>query len=374
MNIRMPIDIVRAAALALALAAAPMAAAGQTDTARAQVPGNLVPTGSLGVRLGSGAAQAGAQQAPVDAYKLILDYDVPESPGFVALDVAPEKVLTGSASKPVAINILSQIARSGRAQAGLALDFSPYFVAGGRFENITEYRSNRLKRLLANTSVSFATVQDPADSASLRFGTGVRVTIFDDHDPLQNGEVTAAVEKLLVPQGPLGPRPAGPVITQSVKVEGLAEAYAEAIDAVRKKPGRALAVGWGMAGTLRNSVLSADSVRRTTHSFWAGYRETFPGSVEFLGAVLAGGAAGGDREFRVGGALRMTSETLRLTGEVVYESLTGQIHPGGVAEFRVLPQIAAVASLGSEPSDDGQAGRLRFRTMLRWNMSQSGTR
>ncbi|HEX9940212.1 MAG TPA: hypothetical protein VGB15_23965 [Longimicrobium sp.] len=372
MSIPASITIRRAAVVALAFAlaaAAPVAAAGQTDTARAQVP-NLVPTGPLGGRTGAPAPQAPA----IEAYKLVLDYDVPESPGFVALDVAPEKVLTGSASKPVAINILNQIARSGKAQAGLALDFSPYFVAGGRFQNINEYRSNRLKRLLANTSVSFATVQDPTDSASLRFGAGVRMTIFDDHDPLQNREVTAAVERLLTPQGPLGDRTDGPVITQSVKIEGLAEAYQAAIDAVRKKPGRALAVGWGVAGTLRNAVLSADSVHRTTHSFWAGYRETFPGSVEFLGAVLAGGAAGGDREFRVGGALRMTSESLRLTGEVVYESLTGSIHPGGVAEFRVLPQLAAVASLGSEPSQDGEVGKLRFRTMLRWNMSQSGTR
>jgi hypothetical protein len=354
--------------LALVLAATASgasAARAQTDTAQSSLP----------ARAGAAISRVRQQAtAPIPAYKLILDYDVPESPAFVALDVSPEKVLTGSAAKPVAVNILSQVARSGKTQAGLALDFAPYFVAGGRFVNIEEYRSNRFRRLLANTMVSFATVQDPADSASLRFGAGVRMTLFDDHDPLQNREVTAAVENLLVPTGELGRRnPGGPVVTKSVKVEGLAEAYAEAVDAVRRKPGRALAIGWGVAGTLRNSVVSADSVVGTQHSFWAGYRERFSGSAEFLGAVLVGGAAGGDREYRIGGALRMNAEALRLTGEVVYESATGQIHPGGIAEFKILPQIYGVASLGSEPSHEGaEVGKLRFRTMLRWNMSQGG--
>ncbi|HET7228473.1 MAG TPA: hypothetical protein VFJ16_00590 [Longimicrobium sp.] len=364
------------AAAIIAAAIAPPRAGAQVDTARATPAAPAAPDPLIPVAASGSTARDQQPAGGIPAYKLVLDYDVPESPAFVALDVSPEKVLTGSAAKPVAINFLSQVAAGGKVQAGLALDFSPYFLAGGRFENINEYRSNRLKRLLANTNVSFATVQDPTDSASLRFGAGVRLTLFDDHDPLQNAEVTQAVENLLVPQGPLGPRPRnGPVITKSVPIKGLAEAYAAAVDEVRRKPGRALAVGWGVAGTLRNAVLSADSVTRTRHSFWGGYRETFRGSVEFLGAVLVGGAAGGDQEYRLGGALRVTGERMRLTGEAVYESSTGQIHPGGVAEFNVLPQISAVASLGSEPSDDGaDVGKLRFRTMLRWNMSQSGPR
>jgi hypothetical protein len=314
-----------------------------------------------------------AAQEPLPAYKFILDYDVPESPAFVALGVSPEKVTTGSASKPIVVNLLNQIVTGDRANAGLALDLSPYFVFGGRFRNINEYREDRLKRLLANTLLSLATIQDPADSANLRYGIGARLTLFDDHDPLQNGDLTQRIEQLLTPAA----LPAGRERSTGVdSVAGLALAYSALLDTIRSRPGRALSVGWGMAGTVRGAVLEADSITGTRHRFWAGYRETFRGGVEFLGAVQMGDGVSDDRSFRIGGALRANVESVRLTGEVVYESETGEIHPGGIAVIKLVPQVDVVASLGSEPDATGasDAGRLRFRTMLRWNFSQGGNR
>jgi hypothetical protein len=316
------------------------------------------------------ASGVNAAAAGQPAYKFVLDYDVPDSPGFVALDVSPEKVLTGSAAKPVVVNLLEQAAQGGKLDAGLALDFSPYFLAGGRFQNINEYRTHPIKRLLANTTVSFASVQDAEDSSAMRFGAGIRLTVFDDHDPLQNDRILQRVEQILS-GGAMTPGRPKPRVQNSVTVPGLADAYAAAIDTLRATPGRALAIGWGISGTLRNAVLSPDSVTHTRHRFWAGYRETFTGGWEFLGALLVGGPAGSQHDYRLGGALRTNAPGFRLTGEAVYESVTRQLHPGGVAEFKVLPQIDAVVSLRSEPDDQGvDASKLRFRTMLRWNMSQ----
>lgn len=324
------------------------------------------------------AALAGAPAAAQDsipAYKFILDYDVPESPAFVALGVSPEKVTTGSASKPIVVNLLTQAVTGDRTSAGLALDFSPYFVFGGRFDNIDEYRASGLKRRLANTLVSLATIQDPADSANLRFGVGARMTVFDDHDPLQNTALSARIESLLTPaEDELGVgRESGTGIDT---IAGLAEAYRALVDSIQATPGRALAVGWGMAGTVRNAVLSADSITGTRHRFWAGYRETFRGGVELLGAVQVGEGVTEDHSFRVGAALRANVQRVRLTGEVVYESETGEIHPGAIAVIKAIPQVDVVASLGSEPDATGatDASKLRFRTMLRWNFSETGRR
>lgn len=316
-----------------------------------------------------------AQAAEQPAYKFILDYDVPESPAFVALGVSPEKVTTGSASKPIVVNLLNQAVTGDRASAGLALDFSPYFVFGGRFDNISEYRNNALKRRLANTLVSLATIQDPADSANLRFGVGARMTVFDDHDPLQNERLVDRIAALLTPaeEELVVGRETGTGIDT---VAGLAEAYRALVDSIQSTPGRALAVGWGMAGTVRGAVLEADSITGTRHRFWAGYRETFRGGVEFLGAVQVGEGVSEDNSFRVGGALRANIRSVRLTGEVVYESETGEIHPGGIAVIKLIPQVDVVASLGSEPDATGASdtGKLRFRTMLRWNFSETGRR
>jgi hypothetical protein len=305
------------------------------------------------------------------AYKLILDYDVPESPAFVALGVSPEKVLTGSASKPVVVNLLQQVVSGGNTQAGLALDFAPYFVFGGRFANIQEYRDNPIKRRLANTTVSLATIQDPADSASLRYGLGVRVTLLDDHDPLQSSAMTQAIEQLLIPPADDG-RPGRRRSTGIDTVAGLEAAYANALANIRSQPGRAIAIGWGMSGTVRSSVFSADSITGTRHRFWLGYRERFAREIDFLGVLLVGGSAedGSETSFRVGGALRSNLQGVQLTGELVYESETEEFHPGALAIVKLIPQLDLVASLGTQPDPADDTGRLRFRTMVRWNMSQ----
>lgn len=312
-----------------------------------------------------------AETAPQPAYKFILDYDVPESPAFVVLGVTPEKVTTGGASKPIVVNLLNQAFTGGEATAGVALDFSPYFVFGGRFENINEYRNDGLKQRLANTVLSFATVQDATDSTHVRFGVGARMTLFDDHDPLQNAALTDRIAKLLTPAELDVGRESSTGIDS---ITGLALAYRQITDSIRSTPGRALSIGWGMAGTARGGVLATDSIGAIRHRFWAGYRETFRGGVEFLGTTQVGGGTSTNQSFRVGGALRANIQSVRLAGELVYDSETGQVHPGGVAVVKVVPQFDIIASLGSDADATGSPknATLRFRTMLRWNFSQGG--
>jgi len=132
------------------------------------------------------------------AYKYILDYDVPESPAFTVLGVSPAKVLRGSAAKPIVLNLLNQFGSSERTQNGVAVDFSPFFVFGGRMKNVMEYRNSRKKQIIANTLFSFSTVQDKAETTSLKFGVGLRLTLFDCHDLLQNAQLGRDIDSLLL--------------------------------------------------------------------------------------------------------------------------------------------------------------------------------
>src|SRR5229473_320613 len=124
------------------------------------------------------------------AQRFILDYDVPESPAFVALGVTPTNVTRGSASKPVIASLLTEFRTGQKIGGGLALDFAPYFVYGGRLDNIAAYRSDWKKRLLANLQLSLGTIQSETDTNSLRFGLGMRATFYDSHDLLMDPRLT----------------------------------------------------------------------------------------------------------------------------------------------------------------------------------------
>src|SRR5260370_21045322 len=81
---------------------------------------------------GLGARTLAAQDTGrVNIYRFILGVDVPESPALVALGVAPTHVLPASGPKPVALSVLETISSGARMSGCAAIDFAPYFLAGG---------------------------------------------------------------------------------------------------------------------------------------------------------------------------------------------------------------------------------------------------
>ena len=73
-------------------------------------------------------------QGPRDnIYRYILDIDIPESAGLVALDLLATKVLRGSAPKPFTANIVHRSADSSGTVTGVALDQHRQSRPGGRW-------------------------------------------------------------------------------------------------------------------------------------------------------------------------------------------------------------------------------------------------
>lgn len=109
------------------------------------------------VAMGPAYAQAPAR---INIYRYVLDIDVPESPGLVALDATGNHVLRGSSPKPIAASAVLQLTGSGVNSKGAAVDVVPYFLLGGGKRSLVSYRdmsvAGRLTRVVTKTSLSLA--------------------------------------------------------------------------------------------------------------------------------------------------------------------------------------------------------------------------
>jgi hypothetical protein len=72
-------------------------------------------------------------QPEKEAYKYILDYEVPASPAFTVLDATSQQVTRGGAVKPLVLSSLTNFLQTGKLDPGIAIDFSPYILLGGGF-------------------------------------------------------------------------------------------------------------------------------------------------------------------------------------------------------------------------------------------------
>lgn len=316
-------------------------------------------------------------QATADSpiYKFVLDYAVPESPAFAILGVTPEKVLRGSAAKPMIASLLTQVQTGGKLKSGVAIDLAPYFVFGGTLGSIKEYAGNGWTRALANTQLSFATMQSPVDTTSMGASIAVRVSILDAADPLRD---PAALQPLFdALNGCAGPAPSpigNPGGVAAARCETVAEAFAKIKEDALKRAGWLLAVGGGVGGRLRGSVASGDSLTDRIGRVWlaGGYRFSSSNEIQFL-AQLAD-TTDQRWSFRGGAAARAQFPSTQFALELVYDGIARQWQPGGTAEWRLIPGAWLVTSLGvqSDAAGTTRTPKVRLRTALRWNPVGAG--
>jgi hypothetical protein len=123
------------------------------------------------------------------------DLAVPSSPGFSVLGVSPETVERPASGRELAMSIVNNVDANGRPQPGLALDFSPLLTFAGSRYTIGEYRTgSALKRLLARSQLSIATVRDGG-------AIGARLVLFDGADARMNIKLDDCFQKLkAIPQ------------------------------------------------------------------------------------------------------------------------------------------------------------------------------
>jgi hypothetical protein len=315
-----------------------------------------------------------AQIKDSSLYKFVLDYAVPESPAFAILGVTPEKILRGSAAKPVVGSLLTQVQTGGKLKSGVAIDLAPYFVYGGTIRSIKEYAENPWTRILANTQLSMATMQSPTDTTSMGGSIAVRMNILDAGDPLRD---LAALKPLFDALNQCASAPSPKEINEGDTRERcatVAEAFAKVKEAALKRPGFLLAVGGGLGGRLRGSVADVDSLTDRIGRWWvsAGYRTARSNELQVLAQLVD--TTGQRLSFRGGAAARAQFPTTQFALELVYDGIAHQWQPGGTAEWRLISGAWLVTSLGvqSDATSTTTVPKLRLRTALRWNPVAAG--
>ncbi|MEP0547387.1 MAG: hypothetical protein ABJF88_10685 [Rhodothermales bacterium] len=324
---------------------------------------------SFGLLLGAWSGSAAAQDTNRgNVYRFILGVDVPAEPAFVALDLAPTRVLRGSAPKPLSATVTGTFADD-TMPAGVAVSVAPYFLAGGGIRTMESYRSRsvggRLLRVFTKTVVSFGAAQARGDPSATLVGLAVRSTFHDPHDPALNSSLPEDVAALVGHDVPAAEEDVGGYGSD------LTVAYARARRAMRARSGGGdpqVSGGWGMAGRLGGGVWGRDSLGTLRHTFWLGAQVTLNRRFDVLGTVHLRDAFGSEYAL-VGAALLRKTTALDLIAEVVYDTASQSLHPSLALGARVLPNVGVTAALTTQvPFDDPRDGprTLGFRASVQW--------
>lgn len=337
-------------------------------------------TTTSGVRAQSGKPMTSSSTSATEPlYKFATDFDVPESPGFATLGVTPSKVLRGSIAKPVVTSLLGQVTGGGKVKGGVAIDVAPYFLYGGKVNNVEAYRANPVRRALANTQLSFATVQDQKDTASVLFGLGLRMVFLDAHDVLMHRGVLDRVDAALINCS----RPTvvtaneasapGSGVGKEHVCAGLADSMQSAKDAALSFSGWSLAAGAGLGGFLHSSVVSNDSLGERRGRIWLSGGYSWGRHQEILMIAQVQDSATVDWSARVGVGARAKFTSAEIGFELSYDSRSKEFQPGGAAEWRVVPGVWLVGGLTAEAAtaNGTTVPKLKLRTSLRWNPAGS---
>ena len=315
-----------------------------------------------------------AQQSDrISIYRYVLDIDVPEPAALVALDRAPAHVLRASAPKPLAATVAFAHDSGGAATTVVAVDVSPYFLAGGGIRSLRSYRSmtawGRIRRVITKTTLSLGAAWDPADPDAPEVALALRATFHDPHDPIPPpGGLVERVQAALAEQGVEPAADEEDVTGRGVDLRGL---YTESAREMRARCCLQIAGGWGLAGRLGGAAFAGDSLDQVRHTLFVTTQYTFARRFDLLTTAQLWNGLGEDTHLRLGAALMRKTTAVDLTTELYFDSADDRLHPGVWLEGHPLPRVRAAVSLGTETDAAGGPTRLRVRTLLRWYMAQS---
>jgi hypothetical protein len=338
-------------------------------TPRAALAGALLAASAI--TPGGVAAQ---NRGKINIYRFVLDVDVPESAGLVALDATTSHVLRGSSPKPIAASVIHRWAGTASRSTGVALDIVPYFLVGGGERRLADYRSmsvgGRLKRVVTKTSVSVAAISDPGDPGSLLGGLALRTTFHDPHDPIATTRLPEQVDSALAAHGAALTSAEEEVSGRGVDLSSL---YAAARRAVRARGDVQVTAGWGIAGRVAGAVFEGDSIQSIRHTLWLTAQHAFGHRLDLLVTGQVRGT-GGTWKPRLGAGLQRKSHPADFRVELYYDGVDQRLYPGMSIEVHALTGVGAVASLTTDTPmpkiPNGSRARLSF--LLRWYAAQRG--
>lgn len=322
-------------------------------------------------------SRAAAQQERwINFYRYVLDIEVPESPALVALDLAPTHAFRATSPKPIGADLLVELDEDGEALPVVAVQVSPYFLAGGGIRPLEAWRSGslagRLMRVLAKSVISVGGARDPLGTGGLRTAVALRSTLHDTHDPIGNTRLPERMQAALARlEGGAPPLRVEDVEGRSAEIRGL---LADAGRRMRARRDWLLSAGMGVAGTLRSGAIEEDSIGSVDWTLWVNWQYTLGERFDFLTTARALRLFDSERDLRVAAGLQRKTRAADFLAEVFFDTTDDRVHGGLAAEAHLARRLGAVVSLSTEPSEpEGRLTRqLRVRALFRWYVAQGG--
>jgi hypothetical protein len=129
------------------------------------------------------AASAAANEDAKSLRTFQTDMPLNTPPAFVVLGIAPGDIPRASSAREFVGQIARGVDASGKIKTGLAGEISLYkLLSSEKSLPLGQYRDDPAKRLLANTTVSFATPTESGGSSGA-FALGLQTTWIDQLDP-----------------------------------------------------------------------------------------------------------------------------------------------------------------------------------------------
>lgn len=307
-------------------------------------------------------------------YEFKLDYNVPESPAFSVLDANPTKVMRSNAGQELVVNVASSFISGSGISPGLAVDVNPYFVLGGRLDNVKEYRENYGKRLLANIQLSFATIDSKVFPNDMLFSSGIKINLFDTKDMVFDKQLGVDIDKALAVDIP-DPIPGQPILEPKILENALLEtAYENAKKRYMEAKGGSMSLGYAIAGRAKDNKFITDSIATYRHQAWLVGQYDFGVSQFSLNGMVMyryeqGNMLASEDGIITGIALRHYGKKLILSGEIIYEGLKEEIQFGGYIEVYLMKNISIYASLSQDESTTDSG--IIFKPGIKWNLSEN---
>jgi len=302
-----------------------------------------------------------------------VDYAVPASPAFVFLGVTPASVSRPGTLRALGVALLDGIDSGGSVRRGLAIDASPYLLGWGGRLTIRRYQESALRRLLARTQLSFATVRASGDSGATDLALGLRTVVVDRGDLRNDSALTALIGRLQLAALPDCPASAtdsacrtrwrrfaaAGLDSLNTRLDSLRAAYrgthwnawrAELGAGIgwRAPLSRTDSLGWLGAGVWASGAAPlGPHAQLAVTGRWRRRRDTSPPTAWALaGRLLAGGA------------------TFDAFAEVATERRTGAVAAG--AEWRLAADLWLEAAFGTSFGTPGAAEHLFTVANLKW--------
>jgi hypothetical protein len=328
-------------------------------------------------------ATARAQDSASEQAKT-APYAMPELPAVAFIGGQANTIARPVTPRALATDIVNGVDANGHLKQGLAVAATPFSLLGGSV-NLSQYQGAWWRAALYNAQLSAGSVRTATDNSSTDLGTGLRIVLYDNSDPMRNSEYTAHIRQILVDALPGDPSDAA--------VNAAFEKAKKDVIAYRKqwrkdnwsRSGLAVAAasGWQLN---ESKLLPNPDNRWLGWSTWATQSIRLTKSGQIMGQVrytdqqrlvAADGSIQRSAQVDYGGRAIVGSAIVNFSAELTGVSrsnpLSGAPKSGvewaaGV-EFRISDAIWLSTSLGKKLSNDANTAPGIVFAGLRWEVN-----